>query len=196
MIERENYLGNPNLKRANVTVEFTEEQVQEFIKCSRDPVYFIQNYIRIVNIDKGLVNFELYDFQADLVELVDDNRFVICKMPRQSGKTTTIAAIILWYVMFNENYNVAILAHKASQSREILGRIQLAYEHLPRWLQIGIDEWNKGSIILENGSKISAASTSSSAIRGGSYNLIYLDEFALVPTHIQEEFFASVYPTI
>lgn len=196
MIERENYLGNPNLKRANVTVEFTEEQVQEFIKCSRDPVYFIQNYIRIVNIDKGLVNFQLYDFQADLVELVDDNRFVICKMPRQSGKTTTIAAIILWYVMFNENYNVAILAHKASQSREILGRIQLAYEHLPRWLQIGIDEWNKGSIILENGSKISAASTSSSAIRGGSYNLIYLDEFAFVPTHIQEEFFASVYPTI
>jgi len=196
MSDRENYLGNPNLKRSNVPVEFTQEQVQEFIKCSQDPVYFITNFIQIVNIDKGLVPFELYPFQADLVEMVDDNRFVICKMPRQSGKTTTIAAIILWYVMFNENYNVAILAHKASQSREILGRIQLAYEHLPRWLQIGIEEWNKGSIVLENGSKISAASTSSSAVRGGSYNLIYLDEFAFVPSHIQEEFFASVYPTI
>ena len=195
-INRENYLGNPNLKRANIPVEFTQEQVEEFFKCSQDPLYFIENYIRIVNIDQGLIPFNLYPFQKEIVQLVEKERFVICKMPRQTGKTTTIAAVLLWYAMFHEDFSIAILAHKSSQSREILGRIQLAYEHLPRWLQLGIVEWNKGNIELENGSKMLAASTSASAIRGGSFNLIYLDEFAFVPTHIQEEFFASVYPTI
>lgn len=193
---RENYLGNPNLKRANVPVEFSNEQVEEFVKCSQSPLYFIENYIRIVNIDQGLIPFHMYDFQKEIVELVENERFVICKMPRQTGKTTTIAAVLLWYIMFHEDFSIAILAHKSAQSREILGRIQLAYEHLPRWLQLGIVEWNKGNIELENGSKMLAASTSASAIRGGSFNLIYLDEFAFVPTHIQEEFFASVYPTI
>jgi len=193
---RENYLGNPNLKRANIPVEFTAEQVEEFIKCSQSPLYFIENYIKIVNIDQGLIPFNMYDFQKDIVRLVEDERFVICKMPRQTGKTTTVAAVLLWYTMFHEDFSIAILAHKSAQSREILGRIQLAYEHLPRWLQLGIVEWNKGNIELENGSKMLAASTSASAIRGGSFNLIYLDEFAFVPTHIQEEFFASVYPTI
>lgn len=195
-INRENYLGNPNLKRANIPVEFTPDQVEEFVKCGQSPLYFIENYIRIVNIDQGLIPFNLYPFQKDIVQLVEKERFVICKMPRQTGKTTTIAAVLLWYAMFHEDFSIAILAHKSSQSREILGRIQLAYEHLPRWLQLGIVEWNKGNIELENGSKMLAASTSASAIRGGSFNLIYLDEFAFVPTHIQEEFFASVYPTI
>lgn len=195
-LNRENYLGNPNLKRANVPVEFTPEQVEEFIKCSTSPTYFIENYILIVNIDQGLIPFNMYSFQRDIVELVEKERFVICKMPRQTGKTTTIAATLLWYMMFHEDFSIAILAHKSAQSREILGRIQLAYEHLPRWMQLGIVEWNKGNIELENGSKMLAASTSASAIRGGSFNLIYLDEFAFVPTHIQEEFFASVYPTI
>ncbi len=196
MSDRENYLGNPNLKRANVPVEFTEEQIQEFIKCSKNPVYFIRKYIKIVNIDDGLVSFDLYDFQEEIVKLVNNERFVICKMPRQSGKTTTVGATLLWYAMFHENFNIAILAHKSAQSRDILSRIQLAFEHLPRWLQLGIVEWNKGNIELENGSKILAASTSASSVRGGSYNLIYLDEFAFVPSHIQEEFFSSVYPTI
>jgi len=195
-MNRENYLGNPNLKRANIPVEFTPEQVEEFIKCGQSPLYFIETYIKIVNIDQGLIPFNLYQFQKNIVELVEKERFVICKMPRQTGKTTTIAAVLLWYAMFHEDFSIAILAHKSSQSREILGRIQLAYEHLPRWLQLGIVEWNKGNIELENGSKMLAASTSASAIRGGSFNLIYLDEFAFVPTHIQEEFFASVYPTI
>jgi len=193
---KENYLGNPNLKRANIPQEFTPEQVEEFVKCSQDPLYFIQEYINIVNIDEGLIKFEPYDFQKEIIELVKDERFVICKMPRQTGKTTTICAVLLWYMMFTESFNIAILAHKSSQSRDILGRIQLAYEHLPRWLQLGIVEWNKGNVELENGSKILAASTSASSIRGGSFNLIYLDEFAFVPTHVQEEFFASVYPTI
>ena len=197
MVEvREHYLGNPNLKRANIAVEWTPEQVQEFVKCSKDPLYFIKTYVKIVNVDEGLVPFELYDFQENIVTTVKDNRFTICKMPRQSGKTTTVAAMILWHVLFSENYNVAILAHKLAQSREILSRIQLAYEHLPKWLQMGVVEWNKGNIELENGSKIMASATSSSAVRGGSFNLIYLDEFAFVPTNMQESFFASVFPTI
>ena len=192
----ESYLGNQNLKKSNVRVPWTQEQVKEFIKCSKDPIYFIKSYIQIVNIDRGLIPFDLYSFQEEIVNLVGSDRFVICKMPRQSGKTTTIAAMLLWYVIFNENYNVAILANKMAQAREILSRIQLAYEHLPKWLQQGVLEWNKGNIELENGSKILASATSSSAIRGGSFNLIYLDEFAFVPNNIQDEFFSSVYPTI
>lgn len=192
----ENYLGNPNLKRANISTSFTEEQVEEWVKCANNPEYFIENYVKIVNVDLGFIAFEPYDFQIDIINKVQKNRFVICKMPRQSGKTTTIAALLLHAVLFNEEYNIAILAHKLAQAREILSRIQRAYEALPRWMQQGIVEWNKGNIELENGSKILSSATSSSAIRGGSFNLIYLDEFAFIPGNLQDEFFASVYPTI
>jgi len=192
----ESYLGNQNLKRSNVKHSWTPDQVQEWMKCAADPEYFIETYIKIVNVDKGLVNFNLYDYQKDIVNLSVKERFVICKMPRQCGKTTTLVGIMLWYVLFHETYSVAILAHKMAQAREILSRIQLAYEHLPKWLQQGIVEWNKGNIELENGSKILASATSSSAIRGGSFNLVYLDEFAFVENNMQESFFASVYPTI
>ena len=119
------YLGNPNLKRSNVEVEFTEDQVQEYIKCSQDPVYFFETYIKIVNVDEGLVPFVPYDFQKEIVQTCVDNRFTICKMPRQTGKTTTVAGLLLWYVIFNENFNIAILANKMAQAREILSRIQL-----------------------------------------------------------------------
>jgi len=190
------YYGNINLKRAGISIEFTDDQLVEFAKCAENPIYFLQNYVKIVSIDKGLVDFNLYNFQNEIVVKSVNNRFVICKMPRQSGKTTTIAGLILWYVLFNSNFQVAVLAHKADQAREILGRIQLAYENLPLWLQQGIVEWNKGSIELENGSKIKASATSGSAIRGGSFNLIYLDEFAFVEPGLQQQFFASVYPTI
>lgn len=192
----ENYLGNPNLKRANIPTQFTQEQVDEWIKCANDPEYFIEHYVKIVNVDEGFVPFVPYKFQTDIINSVKNNRFVICKMPRQSGKTTTIAALLLHSVLFNEEYNIAILAHKLAQAREILSRIQRAYEALPRWMQQGIVEWNKGNIELENGSKILSSATSSSAVRGGSFNLIYLDEFAFIPANLQDEFFASVYPTI
>jgi len=190
------YLGNKNLKRAAVSIDWTPELIKEYGKCSRNQEYFIKTYCRIVNVDKGLVNFELWPFQGKMVKTFESNRFVICKMPRQVGKTTTVAAYMLHKVLFAENYSVAILANKDRQAREILSRIQLMFEHLPRWLQQGVVEWNKGNIELENGSKILASATSSSAIRGGSFNLVYLDEFAFVPNNIQEEFFASVYPTI
>jgi hypothetical protein len=192
----ENYLGNPRLKRADTKVEYTPEQVAEYIKCSEDPLHFILTYCKIVNIDKGLIMFPLWEFQKEMILAFEANRFVICKMPRQVGKTTTVAAYLLWKIVFNEEYSIAILANKDRQAREILGRIQLMFEHLPKWLQMGVTEWNKGNIKLENGSEILASATSSSAIRGTSQNMVYLDEFAFVPTNIQDEFFASVYPTI
>jgi len=190
------YLGNQNLKAAGVQVEFTQENVMEYLKCAKDPIYFIKTYLQIVSIDEGLVPFDLWDFQEKMVSTFEDNRFSICKLPRQVGKTTTVAAYITWKILFTEQYSVAILANKMSQAREILGRIQLMYEHLPKWMQQGIVEWNKGNIRLENGSEILASATSSSAIRGTSQNMIYLDEFAFVPNNLQEEFFTSVFPTI
>ena len=196
MASNEIYLGNPNLKRANIAQNFTPTQVEEFVKCSQDPVYFIVNYIKIISLDKGLVNFDLYDFQADMVNKFHDNRFNIAKLPRQSGKSTVVTAYLLWYTLFNDNVNVAILANKAATAREMLQRLQLSYENLPNWMQQGVVNWNRGSLELENGSKIMAASTSASAVRGMSFNIIFLDEFAFIPTHIADEFFSSVYPTI
>ena len=190
------YLGNPNLFKANTKIEYTEEQIQEIAKCMDDPIYFIKSYIKIVNIDEGLVPFSMYGFQERMVDTFHNNRFSICKLPRQSGKSTTIIAYLLHQVVFNDNINVAILANKSSTARDLLGRLQLAYENLPKWLQQGVLNWNKGSLELENGSKILAAATSSSAIRGGSFNIIFLDEFAFIPANISEQFFSSVYPTI
>ncbi len=192
----ENYLGNPNLKKANVQQNWTKDEVEEYSKCMKDPIYFIQEYIQIVNIDEGLVPFKMYDFQKEMVGTFHNNRFTICKLPRQSGKSTTIIAYLLHYILFNDQVNVAILANKAATARDLLGRLQLAYEHLPKWLQQGVMSWNKGSLELENGSKILASSTSASAVRGGSYNIIFLDEFAYVPSNVAEQFFSSVYPTI
>ena len=190
------YLGNPRLKKANVKLDYTKEQVEELAKCANDILYFCNNYMKIVNVDEGLMNFQTYSFQDNIIHSVQKNRFTICKMPRQSGKTTVMTALILHFALFNEAFNVAVLANKAATAREILHRIQLGFEYLPYWMQQGIVEWNKGNIELENGSKILAGSTSSGSVRGGSFNLIYLDEFAFVPTHQQEEFFASTYPTI
>tara|TARA_Y100001958_G_C21233603_1_gene559672 strand:- start:731 stop:2362 length:1632 start_codon:yes stop_codon:yes gene_type:complete len=195
-MNNENYLGNPNLKKTNVAQEFTKEQIEEYVKCSKDPVYFVEKYIKIVNLDEGFVNFNLYPFQEKMVKTFHKNRFSICKIPRQSGKSTTVCSYILWYSLFNENVNCAILANKGALARDLLAKIHMSYEALPSWLQQGIKVWNKGSIELENGSKIVAAATSSSAVRGGSYNLVFLDEFAFVPYHYAEDFFRSVYPTI
>ena len=190
------YLGNPNLKAKGVPVNFDKEHVKEYIKCSKNPVYFAKNYVKIINVDKGLVPFKLYKFQKEMVETFNANRFSICKLPRQSGKSTTVTAYILWLILFKDSQNIAILANKGSLARDLLGKIQFAYEYLPKWLQQGIVVWNKGNIELENSSKVVAAATSSSAIRGGSYNLIFLDEFAFVGNNLAEEFFSSVYPTI
>jgi hypothetical protein len=190
------YLGNPLLKKANTPIEFTKEQIEEYIKCKEDPVYFAQNYVQIVTLDHGLQPFKTYEFQEKLINNFHNNRFNICKMPRQTGKSTTCVSYLLHYAIFNDSVNIGILANKATTARELLGRLATAYENLPKWMQQGILVWNKGNIELENGSKILAASTSASAVRGMSFNILFLDEFAFVPNHIADAFFASVYPTI
>ena len=191
------YLGNPNLKKANTAIEFTQEQILEFMKCKEDPVYFANNYIKIVSLDEGLTQFHPYHFQEKLINNFHENRFNICKMPRQTGKSTTVVSYLLHYAVFNDSVNIGILANKAATARELLGRLQTAYENLPKWMQQGIVAWNKGSLELENGSKILAeSSTSASAVRGMSFNILFLDEFAFVPNHVADSFFASVYPTI
>jgi len=193
---KDSYRDNPLLKKAGVQIKYSQEQVEEFLKCAKDPVYFAQHYIKIVNVDRGLMSFEMWDFQKEMIRLFHQNRFVITKCPRQVGKTTTSVAYLLWLTLFSDSQNVAVLANKGSLARDILAKYQLAYENLPMWLQQGIITWNKGNVELENGSKIMAASTSSSAVRGGSFNCVFLDEFAFVPANIAEEFFNSVYPVI
>jgi hypothetical protein len=190
------YKGQKNLRGENEIIEITEEQDEEYIRCLDDPVYFIRNYVKIVNVDHGYIPLDLYPFQEDIVRTVHENRFVIGKLPRQVGKTTTVGAYILWFVLFNPEKNVAILANKAATAREIMSRVQRAYESLPKFLQQGVKTWNKGSIELSNGSKIFADATSGSAVRGKSFAFILLDEFAHVENHLQEPFFTSTYPTI
>ena len=195
-VNKDSYRDNLLLKKVGVEHKYTEEQVQEYIKCSKDPVYFCMNYIKIVNVDDGLINFNMWEFQKEMLNLFKDNRFVITKCPRQVGKTTTTVGYLLWATIFTDSQNVAVLANKGALARDILAKYQLAYENLPQWLQQGVVTWNKGNVELENGSKVIAASTSSSAIRGGSFNIVFLDEFAFVPNNIANEFFNSVYPVI
>ena len=194
--ESKGYLGNQNLKRPNTPIAYTEEQLKEIAKCMEDPIYFIKNYVKIVNVDRGLIPFEMWPFQEEMVQSFHNNRFTLAKMPRQVGKTTTTAGYMLWSILFQENYSIAILANKGALAREILDRIKYAYEYLPKWLQQGILTWNKGNIELENGSKIFAYATSASGVRGGTYNLIFLDEFAFVPHNMAQEFFTSTDPVI
>lgn len=190
------YLGNPKLKRIGVPVQLNENEVEEYVKCADDPIHFIQNYVKIITLDHGFVGIKLYPFQQEAITKINNDRRIIVKAGRQVGKTTMVVGYILWYILFNEDKTVAILANKAPTAREILSRIKIAYEALPLWLQQGVRTWNKGDIELENNSRIMATSTASSAIRGFSISLLYLDEFAFVPTNIAEEFFTSVYPTI
>ena len=188
------YNGNINLKRENQPIEWTPDLVQEYIRCSQDVVYFTEKYMKIINVDKGLVNFKLYPYQKDMLLSFTNNRFNIVTTARQAGKSTTTCAFILWYIIFHKEKTVALLANKGDTAREILGRIQLAYQHLPKWLQQGIKEWNKGSFELENNSRVIAAATSTDSIRGYSINMLFIDEAAFIENW--DEFFTSVYPTI
>ena len=190
------YLSNPNLKKVGVDIEFTQKQIEEYVKCAKDPIYFIRQFVKIIHVDHGLIPLDLYEYQERMVTTFNDNRFVITKMPRQSGKSTAVVGYILHYILFNQDKNIALLANKAELARELLDRLKKAYENLPLWLQQGIVVWNKGSIELENGSKIIATSTTGSAARGQSFSLVFLDEFAFVPHGLADDFFKSVYPTI
>jgi len=197
MIDKESsYHGNPNLKAIGYQHQFTPEEIQEFVKCQKDPIYFIETYCHIVSLDKGLIKFKLYDCQKKKVEVILNNRKVVLMEGRQQGKTITSAACILWYTLFQESKTVAILANKGSAAREVLDRYQIMYEHLPMWMQQGVRTWNKGNVELENGSKVFTAATTASGIRGKSVNWLYIDEAAIIPNNVAEQFFASVYPTI
>jgi len=190
------YLGNPKLKREAVEIAFTQDQIDEYVKCRDDISYFVRNYMKITHVDDGLIPFEMWPFQDELLHHLVDNRFSIVNTARQVGKTTITVAFLLHYILFNDYKSVGILANKGATAREILSRLQLAYECLPYWLQQGVIEWNKGSIELENGSNILAASTSSATVRGYSFSTIFVDEAAFVSTNIWEGFYNSVYPTI
>lgn len=190
------YLGNALLKGPGVKIEYTPEQMEEYVKSSEDLGYFLTKYFYIRSLDKGPILFDLYDFQKRFIKEVRENRFTICKFPRQTGKTSCVTGDILHMTQFTPDYKVAVLANKQKTATEILDRIKLAYERLPMWMKQGVVEWNKTSIKFENGSKIIASSTSATAVRGDSFNYIMLDEFAFVPNNIADEFFASVYPTI
>jgi hypothetical protein len=188
------YNGNPLLKKSRRAISWTPDMVQEYLKCAEDPIYFAEKYIQIVHVDRGLIPIVLYDYQKEIIEKITKNRRVAVCTSRQAGKTTTAAAVILHYIIFNDHKTVALLANKGEAAREILDRIKISYEGLPPWLQQGVVSWNKGSIELENGCKIIAAATSSSAIRGKSISLLYIDETAFVENW--DAFFASVFPTI
>ena len=190
------YHGNPNLKPLGYQHDFSEEEIKEYVKCKDDPVYFIEKYVKIITLDKGLQPFKLYDCQKRKVECIMNNRRVVLMEGRQQGKTVTSAACILHYTIFQEDKTVAIMANKSSAAREVLNRYQIMYENLPLWMQQGVKVWNKGDVELENNSKVLTAATTAAAIRGKSVNWLYIDEAAIIPNNIADEFFTSVYPTI
>lgn len=194
--ENSAYKGNTQIKAAQTLHSWTADEVREFIRCQNDALYFCKNYIKIIHVDKGEVPFIPREYQEDILKLFADNRFAIVKCARQLGKTTIAVAFLLWYCMFHQDKVVAILANKGSTARGILARFKFAFERIPKFLQQGVVEYNKGSIVFENGCRIVASATSSSAIRGESLSVLYIDEAAFIPKNIWDEFYKSVYPTI
>lgn len=188
------YLGNPLVKRDGINQNFTEEQVSEYVKCMKDPIYFAEKYIKVISLDDGLVNFKPYEYQEKMFNHFNDNRFSIILACRQSGKSISTVIYILWYAVFHPEKTIAILANKGAVAREMLSRITLALENLPFFLQPGCKALNKGNITFANNTKIVAAATSGSSIRGLSVNLLFLDEFAFVENAAQ--FYTSTYPVV
>tara|TARA_R110002167_G_scaffold83648_1_gene227058 strand:- start:769 stop:2388 length:1620 start_codon:yes stop_codon:yes gene_type:complete len=188
------YLGNPNIKRHGVEQTFTEEEVLEYNKCRTDPVYFTKKYVKIINLDEGLVPFKLYPYQEKMYHEFNDNRFSIVLACRQSGKSISSCAYLTWYAIFHSEQSVAILANKGATAKEMLSRITLILENLPFFLQPGCKSLNKTYVEFSNESRIITASTSSSSIRGQAINLLFLDEFAFIDNDV--EFYTSTYPVI
>lgn len=192
--KRSRYLGLPNIKRANIQIQWTQEMLDEWVKCRDDIIYFAENYCSIIHIDYGVIKVQLRDYQKDMLKIMFDNRMSMHNLSRQLGKTTAVAIYLTHYVCFNEAKNVGILAHKGSMSAEVLDRTKQALELLPDFLQPGIVEWNKNSIELENGCKISAFASSPDAVRGNSFALLYLDEAAFIENF--EDTWKAILPVI
>lgn len=193
-LKENGYLGNPNVKRDEVDIAFTPEQVSEYIKCSNDSIYFCETYLKVINLDRGLVPFKLYPYQREMFKNYNQGRFSITLACRQSGKSASTCAYLLWYALFHSEKTVAILANKGATAREMLSRIALMLENLPFFLQPGCKALNKGNIDFSNNSRIISAATSSSSIRGLSISLLYLDEFAFVDN--ATTFYTGVYPVV
>ena len=194
MEKNDSYLGNPNVKRDGVVTNWTNDEVKEYAKCMQDPAYFARKYCKVIHLDKGLVPFDLYPYQEKMFNQFNTNRFNIVLACRQSGKSISSVAYLLWFALFNSEKVIAVMANKGATAREMLGRVTLMLENLPFFLQPGCKALNKGSIEFSNNSRIVAAATSGSSIRGMSVNLLYLDEFAFVER--ASEFYTSTYPVV
>ena len=194
LLQNEAYLGNPNVKRDGVLQVWTPELLQIYKKCMDDPIYFAEEYVKVISLDQGLVPFKLYPYQKEMFGHFNDNRFSIILACRQSGKSISACAYLLWYALFHPEKTIAILANKGATAREMLSRITLMLENIPFFLQPGSKALNKGSLEFSNNSRILAAATSGSSIRGMSVNLLYLDEFAFVER--ASEFYTSTYPVV
>ena len=191
------YNGNPNLPLPNAEVSLTDKELKEYVRCSEDVYYFINNYVKIVHVDHGIVPFAIWPFQQEIIKAFEDNRFVICKLSRQSGKSTVVVCgYFLWYILFRTDVSVGVLANKESTAIELLRRLKQSYEFLPNFLKQGILKWDQKLIMLANNSRVRAESTNATAIRGDTFNILFLDEFAFVPENIAGDFMTSVFPTI
>ena len=192
----DSYMGNELLKREGAVHQYTSDEVTEYLKCSKDPIYFCQKYMKIRHVDRGIVAYDPYPYQNTMMSILDSNRFSIINAPRQSGKTVAVLGYLLWFVIFNDAKSVGIIANKKETAIDILGRLQFAYENLPKFLQQGIAEYNKGSMKLENQSFLIASATSGSAARSYSFSLLYVEEVAHIENYLWEDFWHSVAPTI
>lgn len=177
---RTRYMRLKNLRRANIKTQYTPEMIAEWKRCRKDIVYFAETYCAITHIDYGTIKVQLRDYQKDMLKIMHENRMSAHKLSRQLGKTTAVAIFLAHYVCFNKDKAVGILAHKGSMAVEVLERTKQAIELLPDFLQPGIVEWNKKSIVLENGSSIGAYASSPDAVRGNSFSFIYIDECAFI----------------
>lgn len=189
---------NVNLKKPNQELEYTHEQVQELKRCAQDPVYFIKKYVMIQHPVRGALPFDLYSYQEKMIRAYQDNRYTVVLSARQTGKSVTSAAYLLWYAMFNFDKTVLIAANKNANAMEMILRIRFAYENLPFWIKPGVkdDGWNKHEIGFDNDSRIVSTATSEDSGRGMAISLLFLDEFAFVKPTIQDEFWTSIAPTL
>ncbi len=190
------FKGIYGLRSANEVIKYTPAMLDELLKCADDPIYFCRNYIIINSKDDGKIKFPVRDYQEDIIRSFNDNKMVMTKWPRQCGKSTCTVAYLLWYAIFHSHKTIAVLANKLDLAKEQLENLKQSYMDLPEWMQPGIVSWAKKAITLANGSRIMCAATSTDGIRGLAINILYLDEFAFVPSHIADKFIASVFPTV
>lgn len=192
-------LDNQFVRPAGKTIELTEHQIREVLRCA-DPdtgyEYFLRNYFYIQHPTQGQLLYDPYPYQVDLIQNYHENRFSISMLARQMGKTTSAAGYLLWFAMFNYDKTILIAAHQYSGAQEIMGRIRYAYEACPNWLKPGAEVYNQGNIDFENKSRIVARATTEKTGRGMSLSLLYLDEFAFVRPTIAKEFWTSISPTL